>query len=35
MIDDYEKAMELVCKMETQLPIPARPTATMRRTLRG
>jgi hypothetical protein len=34
MIDDYEKAMELVYEMEAQLPIPARPTATMVRALR-
>ena len=27
MIDDYEKTMKLVRKMEAQLPIPARPTA--------
>ena len=26
MIDDYAKAMELMRKMEAQLPIPARPT---------
>ena len=35
MIDDYEKAMELVREMKVQLPIPARPTATMRRALRN
>jgi hypothetical protein len=34
MIDDYEKAMELVREMEAQLPIQARPTATMVRALR-
>jgi hypothetical protein len=34
MIDDYEQAMELLHKMEAQLPIPARPTATMVRALR-
>jgi hypothetical protein len=34
MIDDYEQAMKLVCEMEAQLPIPARPTAAMRRALR-
>jgi hypothetical protein len=27
MIDDYDKTMELMHKMEAQLPIPARPTA--------
>ena len=34
MIDDYEQAMELLHEMEAQLPIPARPTATMVRALR-
>jgi len=34
MIDDYEQAMELLHKMEAQLPILARPTATMVRALR-
>ena len=34
MIDDYERAMELLHEMEAQLPIPARPTATMVRALR-
>jgi hypothetical protein len=35
MIDDYEKAMELLHEMEEQLPIPARPTSTMIRGLRN
>jgi hypothetical protein len=35
MIDDYERAMELLHEIEAQLPIPARPTATARRALRG
>ena len=35
MIDDYEQAMRLLHGMEAQLPIPARPTATMRRALRN
>ena len=35
MIDDYEQAMELLHEMEAHLPIPARPTATMVRVLRG
>ncbi len=34
MIDDYAKAMELMRKMEAQLPIPARPTGALVRTLR-
>ena len=34
MIDDYEQAMELLHEMEAQLPIPARPTATIVRALR-
>lgn len=34
MIDDYAKAMELVRKMETQLPIPARPTSAFIRVMR-
>jgi hypothetical protein len=34
MIDDYDQAMELMREMEEQLPIQARPTATMVRALR-
>jgi hypothetical protein len=34
MIDDYEQAMELLHEMEEQLPIQARPAATMVRALR-
>ena len=34
MIDDYAKAMELVEKMETQLPIPVFPKKTLVYTLR-
>ena len=34
MIDDYAKAMELTRKMESQLPIPARPTGALVRTMR-
>jgi hypothetical protein len=34
MIDDYAKAMELMRKMEDQLPIPARPTGAFVRTMR-
>jgi hypothetical protein len=34
MIDDYAKAMELMRKMEAQLPIPARSTGTFVRALR-
>jgi len=34
MIDDYAKAMELMRKMEVQLPIPARPTGALVRTMR-
>jgi len=31
MIDEHNKAMELVSKMEAQLPIPARPTTAFER----
>lgn len=34
MIDDYDQAMELMRRMEAQLPIPARPTGTFIRALR-
>ena len=34
MIDDYDKAMDLMHKMEAQLPIPARPTGTYIRAMR-
>ena len=34
MIDDYAKAMELMRKMEAQLPIPARPTGAFIRAIR-
>ena len=34
MIDDYDKVMELMRKMEVQLPIPARPTGALVRTMR-
>ncbi len=34
MIDDYDKAMELMRKMEAQLPIPARPTSALVRSMR-
>ena len=34
MIDDYAKAMELMHKMETQLPIPVRPTGAFVRAMR-
>jgi hypothetical protein len=34
MIDNYAEAMELVRKMEAQLPIPARPTPTFIRAMR-
>jgi len=34
MIDDYDKAMELMRKMEARLPIPARPTGAFVRTMR-
>ncbi|MBN1810767.1 MAG: hypothetical protein JXA14_02920 [Anaerolineae bacterium] len=34
MIDDYERAMELLHEIEAQLPIPAQPTAMTRRALR-
>lgn len=33
MIDDYDRAMELMRKMEAHLPIPAQPAATMVRAL--
>ncbi|HUX75787.1 MAG TPA: hypothetical protein VMY40_03990 [Anaerolineae bacterium] len=33
MIDDYDKTMELMHKMEAQLPIPARPTAAFFRSV--
>ncbi len=35
MIDDYNKAMALMRKMEAQLPIPARPTEAYVRAARG
>jgi hypothetical protein len=34
MIDDYAQAMELVCKVEAHLPIPARPTGAFIRAMR-
>jgi hypothetical protein len=34
MIDDYDKAQELMRKLEAGLPIPARPTSTLLRLLR-
>jgi hypothetical protein len=34
LIDNYDRAMELVREMEAQLPIWARPTAVMRRALK-
>ncbi|MBC8249587.1 MAG: hypothetical protein H8E90_07900, partial [Anaerolineales bacterium] len=34
MIDDYDKATELMRKMEAQLPIPARPTGAFVRAMR-
>jgi len=34
MIDDYEKAMALIERMEERLPIPARPIGALVRTLR-
>ena len=33
MIDDYDQAKELMRKMEAQLPIPARPTGALVRTM--
>jgi hypothetical protein len=35
MIDDYDKAMELMRKMEAHLPVPARPTSALARSMRG
>lgn len=35
MIDDYAKAMELVRKMEANLPIPARPTGSFIRAMQA
>jgi hypothetical protein len=35
MIDDYAKAIELVRKMEANLPIPARPTGGFTRTMKA
>jgi hypothetical protein len=35
MIDDYAQAMELVRKMEANLPIPARPTGGFIRTMKA
>jgi hypothetical protein len=35
MIDDYAKAMELVRKMEQNLPIPARPTGAFIRVMKA
>jgi hypothetical protein len=34
MIDDHSKAMELVSKMEAQLPIPARSTTALERLMK-
>ena len=34
LIDDYDKAMELMRKMEAHLPIPARPTSALARLMR-
>jgi hypothetical protein len=35
MIDDYDKAMELIQKMEASLPIPARPTGGFLRAMKA
>ena len=35
MIDDYHKAMNLLHKMESDLPIPARPTSALVRSMRN
>jgi hypothetical protein len=34
MIDDYDEAMALLHKMEAQLPIPARPTSALARSMK-
>jgi len=34
MIDDHDKAMALLQKMEAQLPIPARPTSALARSMK-
>jgi len=34
MIDDYDKAMELLHLMETHLPIPVRPTSALARSMK-
>lgn len=35
MIDDYDATMELIHKMETNLPIPARPTGALIRAMKA
>jgi hypothetical protein len=35
LIDDYDKAMDLMRKMEAQLPIPAHPTSALTRSMRS